>query len=201
MTMKNRKSAKSCICAASLIISVLCAGLLAGCRKKTEQEKKLVVYSPHPVEFITELVRNFENDTGIHVEAVQKGTGEILSSLALDLDSPACDVMWGGSLSSVASAENLFEPYTTPNEEFFQSAYKNTEGVFTRFSDVPSGLVRYPLSAFRKNIRRCPLHSARKSRYIFANRSPCRKPQLAPVCWQHTSQKSRQQFYAVPPCS
>ena len=110
----------------------------AGCKKSSSEEKKLVVYSPHPVEFITELVRNFENDTGIHVEAVQKGTGEILSSLALDQDSPACDVMWGGSLSSVASAENMFEPYTSPNEEFFQSAYKNTEGVFTRFSDVPS---------------------------------------------------------------
>lgn len=126
----------------TLTITVLSAfficAFLAGCRKQSEQEKKLVVYSPHPVEFITELVRNFENDTGIHVEAVQKGTGEILSNLALDQDSPACDVMWGGSLSSVASAENLFEPYTTPNEEFFQSAYKNIEGVFTRFSDVPS---------------------------------------------------------------
>ncbi len=114
---------------------------LSGCRKTSSQDKSLVVYSPHPVDFITELVRNFENDTGIHVEAVQKGTGEILSSLALDQDSPACDVMWGGSLSSVASAENMFEPYTSPNEEFFQSAYKNREGVFTRFSDLPSILM------------------------------------------------------------
>ena len=121
----------------SLLVFFACVSL-SGCRKKSEQAASLVVYSPHPVEFITELVRNFENDTGIHVEAIQKGTGEILSSLALDQDSPACDVMWGGSLSSVASAANMFEPYTSANEEFFQSAYKNTEGVFTRFSDVPS---------------------------------------------------------------
>ena len=132
MTKKNR------IFALYIAIVALICVLLAGCSKKSEQATSLVVYSPHPVEFITELVRNFENDTGIHVEAIQKGTGEILNKLALDQDSPPCDVMWGGSLSSVASAEKLFEPYTSPNEEFFQSAYKNTEGVFTRFSDVPS---------------------------------------------------------------
>ena len=138
----NNSFARTRFFPASLLISAMLVALvcvsLAGCSKKSEQATSLVVYSPHPVEFITELVRNFENDTGIHVEAIQKGTGEILSKLALDQDSPPCDVMWGGSLSSVASAEKLFEPYTSPNEEFFQSAYKNTEGVFTRFSDVPS---------------------------------------------------------------
>lgn len=118
-----------------LLAAVLC---LSGCSKSNEPTTDLVVYSPHPIDFITGLVNNFENDTGMHVTIVQMGTGEILNSLALDTDEPKCDVLWGGSLSSVASAANLFEDYMTPNEEHFAESYRNHEGMFTRFSDIPS---------------------------------------------------------------
>lgn len=110
----------------------------SSCSKKSLQETDLIVYSPHPTDIITGLVRNFEHDTGLHVTVIQMGTGEILNSLALDKDDPKCDVLWGGSLSSVASAANLFESYTTPNETFFEDSYRNREGTFTRFSDIPS---------------------------------------------------------------
>lgn len=115
--------------------------LLSGCTRTSPSESSLVVYSPHPTDFITDLVRNFENDTGMHVTVIQMGTGEILDSLALDNDDPKCDVLWGGSLSSVASAANLFEDYSTPNEAAFAEGYRNREGMFTRFSDIPSVLM------------------------------------------------------------
>lgn len=115
--------------------------LFTGCSKSSPADSSLVVYSPHPTDFITELVRNFENDTGMHVTVIQMGTGEILDSLALDNDAPRCDVLWGGSLSSVASAANLFEDYITPNETAFAESYRNSEGMFTRFSDIPSVLM------------------------------------------------------------
>lgn len=111
---------------------------LTGCSEKKVTDENLVVYSPHPIDFITGLVRNFENDTGLHVTVIQMGTGEILGSLALDKDNPRCDVLWGGSLSSVASAAALFEEYTSPNEANFAETHKNREGMFTRFSDIPS---------------------------------------------------------------
>lgn len=120
----------------SLFLAVMLC--FSGCTKKSSTEGDLVVYSPHPIDFITGLVKNFENDTGLYVTVVQMGTGEILSSLALDTDSPACDVLWGGSLSSVASAASLFESYTSPNDVFFSDNYRNREGMFTRFSDIPS---------------------------------------------------------------
>ena len=170
MKTNNRFSQGRFFPAALLISAVLSVAFFAGCSKTSEEKTSLVVYSPHPVEFITELVRNFENETGIHVEAIQKGTGEILSKLALDQDSPPCDVMWGGSLSSVASAEKLFEPYTSPNEEFFQEAYKNTEGVFTRFSDVPSVFM------VNKNLAG---NMELKGRIAFAD------PNLSSSSWEH----------------
>lgn len=123
------------------IILILSLYILSGCSGKKTSEDDLIVYSPHPIDFITELVRNYENDTGMHVTVIQMGTGEILDSLALDNDDPKCDVLWGGSLSSVASAASLFEDYTSPNEAFFADGYKNKEGMFTRFSDIPSVLM------------------------------------------------------------
>lgn len=121
-----------------ILFILMAVFFLSGCTKTDEVQTDLVVYSPHPIDFITGLVNNFENDTGLHVTIVQMGTGEILNSLALDTDNPECDVLWGGSLSSVASAANLFEDYTTPNEEHFADNYRNREGMFTRFSDIPS---------------------------------------------------------------
>lgn len=121
-----------------IALTIMLSSILSGCSKKSIPEGDLVVYSPHPIDFITELVKNYENDTGIHVTVVQMGTGEILNSLALDSDQPECDVLWGGSLSSVASAANLFEDYISPNETYFAENYRNREGMFTRFSDIPS---------------------------------------------------------------
>ena len=40
--------------------------------------KDLVVYCPHPVEFIDPIVNEFENQSGVSVEVVTAGSGELL---------------------------------------------------------------------------------------------------------------------------
>lgn len=162
------------------LLSMICLAVIS-CSSKNKTEEPLVVYSPHPVDFVTELVRNFENETGIQVNLIQQGTGEILNNLALDQDSPACDVMWGGSISSVASAGNLFESYTTPNEEYFLPAYRNTEGTFTRFSDVPSILMvnRNLLGDTEVSGYQDLLKTELKGRIAFAD------PNLSSSSWEH----------------
>lgn len=103
--------------------------------------KNLVIYCPHPLEFINPLVSEFENQTGVKVEVVAAGTGELLKRVESEQENPLGDIFWGGSLSTMTPQKDLFESYQSVNEEFIQEDYKNVEGELTRFTDIPSVLM------------------------------------------------------------
>lgn len=119
--------------------SLLC--ILSCQKKETVLDDSLVVCSPHPIEFINPIIKNFENLTGIKVKIIQEGTGEILQKLEDNTERVYCDVLWGGSYSNILPKKHLFLDYHSPNESFIRSEYKNREGPLTRFSDIPSVLM------------------------------------------------------------
>ena len=99
------------------------------------ENERLVVISPHPTEFIIPLIREFENETGISVEVISKGTTAAISEIESGKD---IDVLWGGSILSVGSYKDLFYPYDTLNKAVFSEECKDVNKEFTCFSDVPS---------------------------------------------------------------
>ena len=99
---------------------------------------KLVIYCPHPLTFINPLVTEFEKQSGIKVEVVAAGSGELLKRVESEKANPMGDIFWGGSLGTMKPRANLFENYTSANEDKIQQAFKNTEGSLTRFTDIPS---------------------------------------------------------------
>lgn len=101
----------------------------------------LVIYCPHPLEFINPLVSEFENQSDVKVEVIAAGTGELLKRVESEAANPLGDIFWGGSLSTVKPVMNLFENYTSKNEADIQDDFKNTEGPLTRFTDIPSVLM------------------------------------------------------------
>ena len=103
-----------------------------------DEENKVVIYCPHPLSFINPLVEEFEKESGIKVEVVAAGTGELLKRVESEKANPLADIFWGGSLSTMKPKANLFEPYKSANEEHVQDAFKNTEGFITRSTDIPS---------------------------------------------------------------
>jgi iron(III) transport system substrate-binding protein len=104
----------------------------------TEKTDKLVIYCPHPLTFINPLVSEFEKQSGIKVEVVAAGSGELLKRVESEKVNPLGDIFWGGSLGTMKPKANLFENYTSANEDKIQQAFKNTEGSLTRFTDIPS---------------------------------------------------------------
>ena len=112
--------------------------------KETETAKAtddLVIYCPHPLEFINPLVSEFESQTGIRVEVIAAGTGELLKRVESEKANPLGDIFWGGSLSTMKPQMDLFEAYQSVNEEFVTETNKNVEGQLTRFTDIPSVLM------------------------------------------------------------
>jgi iron(III) transport system substrate-binding protein len=103
--------------------------------------KELVIYCPHPLEFIDPIVAEFEAQTGITVEVVAAGTGELLKRIEAEKDNPLGDVLWGGSESTLKPKLDLFEQYLSVNEDAFFDDCKNTDGRMTRFTHIPSVLM------------------------------------------------------------
>lgn len=120
---------------------------LAGCADQggdvaagSKADEVLVIYCPHPLEFINPIVSEFEGRTGIRTYVQTGGTGELLRMVE-EQEEPACDIFWGGSLSTTMPKKDLFEPYVSRNEDMVRDEFKNEEGNVSRFTDVPSVLM------------------------------------------------------------
>ncbi len=100
------------------------------------KQESLVVYCPHPLEFIDPIISEFENETDIAVEVIVAATGELLERVENEKDNPYGDVLWGGSISMLNTKKEFFEPYFSKNEDDF--IYRNEEGYITAFTAVPS---------------------------------------------------------------
>ncbi|SFB75899.1 extracellular solute-binding protein [Butyrivibrio sp. YAB3001] len=101
-------------------------------------DNSLVVVSPNPIEFMTPLMQEFENETGISVNLISCGTTDAIEKITTDED---VDVLWGGSLLAVGSYKDYFFSYKTLNRAIFKEQFKTVEGEFTCFSDVPSVII------------------------------------------------------------
>mgnify|MGYP004473447377 FL=1 len=122
-----------------LIVLSLCLGCSS---EKSESSNALVIYCPHPLDFINPLVDDFKaKNPGINVDVIAAGTGELLKRVESEKDNPLGDILWGGSLNTIRLKIDLFENYTSTNEVNIAEFYKNVEGPITRFTTIPSVLM------------------------------------------------------------
>lgn len=107
-------------------------------RAARSSSRELVVCSPHPADFIDAIVKEFEVETGIRVQVLAAGTGELLKRIEAERDNPRCDVMWGGSRASLDVYKQYFDPYVSVNEESFLPRYLEEGRRYTPFTAVPT---------------------------------------------------------------
>lgn len=100
--------------------------------------ENLVVYTPHPTDFVDAIVREFEIETGIRVSIVSAGTGELLRRMAEEAGRPGGDVMWGGSRASLEGYRQLFEPYRSANAAAINPLWLDPDDAYTPFTAVPT---------------------------------------------------------------
>lgn len=120
---------------ASVLIVGMAAGCLAGCGKNTDEEKKesneLVVYSPAPESMLNTVIQEFQDETGIKVELVQAGSGELLTRIKSESSNTMADVMFGSGAEAAESYKEYFLPYQSPEAENVISEYKSEDGSWT----------------------------------------------------------------------
>jgi iron(III) transport system substrate-binding protein len=132
--MQFRKLAR-----AALIIAVFAlSGTASVAQPAPSSSRDLVIYCPHPRDFIDAIVKEFEVETGIKVEVVSAGTGELLKRVEAERESPRCDVMWGGSRASLEIYKRYFDPYVSANEASFVARYVEAGHFYTPFTAIPT---------------------------------------------------------------
>lgn len=129
------------------VILVLVLGLLSGCSQpvttekseaaaaeKSEASDKLVVYSPCSEDIINTIIPMFEKETGIKVELIAAGTGELIKRIESEKENPYADVLFGGSRAQLSKYFDLLQEYVSPNDEFMMEGCKNATGYLTPYN-------------------------------------------------------------------
>ncbi|WP_020620655.1 ABC transporter substrate-binding protein [Paenibacillus daejeonensis] len=123
----------------SLLITCMVA-MLAACGGGSGSEgsgsgssNKLVVYTPNSEDMINALVPVFEKETGISVELVSAGSGELIKRLQSETNNPYGDVMFGGAYALYMANAELFEEYVSPNDQYLLEGHRNTTGIMTSY--------------------------------------------------------------------
>ena len=76
----------------------------------------LVVYTPHSEEEIAIEIPPFEEQTGIKVEVVSGGAGELIQRISAEAKAPQGDVLFGGSMGTSLASLDLWEEFV-PEED------------------------------------------------------------------------------------
>lgn len=108
-----------------------------GADKPAGDDNKLTVYSPHPAETINILVKEFQEETGIEVDIVAAGTGELLKRVESEAKNPLGDVLWGGGAESLAAFNEYFESYESPELENIDEHYYDADFKWIGESPLP----------------------------------------------------------------
>lgn len=125
----------ACVAAAGLGL----AGCDSGTTKKEEGEGtkqvggSMTMYTPNSETLVNTVIPAFEEATGIMVDLIQAGTGELFKKLQSEASKPIADVVWGGAYNIYLSNEDLFEKYTSTENDNVIEQYRNTNGFCTYY--------------------------------------------------------------------
>lgn len=117
----------------SLFLVLLFSVILSGCKPSDEDSKTLVVYSPNSDGLINATIPLFEETYGIEVQLISSGTGEMFKRLQAEKNNTYADIAFGGSYATYLNNEDLFEHYTSANNDNIIEMYQNSTGYITPY--------------------------------------------------------------------
>ncbi len=90
----------------------------------------LVVYTARSESLNNAVIENFEADTGIKVEVITGGTGEVLKRVQSEASNPQGDICWAADEAMLEDYAEYFEYYVSPEDAMMLDGYKNTSGLY-----------------------------------------------------------------------
>ena len=113
-----------------VLISVL---LTAPHSAEAASKGKLVIYSPNSEDMINTIIPLFERETGITVDLISMGTGEMFTRIESERNRPNADLAWGGSRAIYYNNLGLFQKHTAADNAKVMKEYQNDSGIVTLY--------------------------------------------------------------------
>lgn len=123
----SRGSAKTGLIAAGVAAAVG-AALLLTLTTGGGSGPRVVVYSAHAQSIIDALKPAFEAETGITVEVVKLGSGDVVQRVLAERGAPQCDVIWSIAGDQLQAHPDLLEPYRPEVFSEIAPVYQQTVG-------------------------------------------------------------------------
>jgi iron(III) transport system substrate-binding protein len=117
---------KKLVLATLLLTLLVCPVFSQGTKEesnKATESKELTLYYSHAADWTDPLIKEFQERTGITVNLVGAGTGELVSRIKAEKENPLADVLWGGGSDSYQVIIDLLEPY---EHSEMQNVYAST---------------------------------------------------------------------------
>jgi len=144
--MEGEKMSKKSIRRISLIlVTLMVVGLaITGCQGGgSKGSNKLVVYAALNEDDVVEITKKFKEDTGIEIEYIRGGAGDMSARVLAEKDSPNADILVGGSVDvyDPLAKEGVLEKYDSPNNDKLDSRFNDPNGYWQGWYMGVLGLV------------------------------------------------------------
>lgn len=124
------------------LLLIICCMAMLGATGTTEStalvaKGSVTVYSPHEADPLNAGIKAFQEDTGITVDVVAAGSGELLKRIEAEAVNPLCDVFWGGGAESTAAYATYFDTFVSDVDTYILDASKDANDKWIGESPVP----------------------------------------------------------------
>ena len=101
----------------------------------------LVVYSPAPEAMLTMIIQEFQDRTGVKVELVQAGSGELFTRIESESANPLADIMFGGGAEAAESYKDYLQAYESTELSNIADEYKSDDNTWTGVFVSPTAIM------------------------------------------------------------
>jgi iron(III) transport system substrate-binding protein len=139
---KNMKRLSKLVCLILAIVT-LAGVVLTGCSLTASASKKLVVYAALNEDDMVAITKKFKEDTGIEIEYVRGGAGDMSARVLAEKASPNADVLVGGSVDvyDPLVKEGVLVKYDSKNNDKLDPRFNDPNGYWQGWYMGVLGLV------------------------------------------------------------
>ncbi len=94
-------------------------------------DQSITVYTARSESLNNAVIPNFEKDTGIKVNVITAGTGELVKRVESEKNNPMGDILWAADETMLSAKKDLFMEYVSPEDENMMEGFKNKSGFFS----------------------------------------------------------------------
>ncbi|MEM7026297.1 MAG: extracellular solute-binding protein [Pseudomonadota bacterium] len=125
----------------SVLLGAATAALLVGgSAMVAAQDDRVSVYTAHKAEIIERLVPEFEKSTGLTVDIVKAGSGDIINRVRAESANPQADVIWSIGAELLEANGDLLEAYDPAGSDMIDPAFQ-TDSAWIPYTGILTVMV------------------------------------------------------------